>query len=156
MSFLCVQFSLKMNENNSKVVKLIFFVRFLGGLKIPKRHFEINWPLSLMCMTPWYCQYILCIGVGFNCVSLTQMFYPIRNTVDFVSKQFWSIFGLEHEFVKEFVNLFCLTIVRFLCMYNHNWLILRLARIYIPPKGQLISKCPFGVTESTKKATKFL
>ena len=24
------------------------------------------------------------------------------------------------------------------------------------PKGQLISKCPFGVTKSTKKPTKFL
>ena len=28
------------------VVKLIFFVRFLGELKIPKRHFVINWPLA--------------------------------------------------------------------------------------------------------------
>ena len=25
--------------------KVEFFVRFLGELKIPKRHFEINWPL---------------------------------------------------------------------------------------------------------------
>ena len=47
MSF---QFSLKMNENNSIwgtiVVKSIFFVRFLGELKISKIHFEINWPLG--------------------------------------------------------------------------------------------------------------
>ena len=39
-----------MNENNSTyrtiVVKLNFFVRFLGELKIPKRHFETNWPLA--------------------------------------------------------------------------------------------------------------
>ena len=37
-------------KNNSTwgiiVVKLNFFIRFLGELKIPKRHFEINWPLK--------------------------------------------------------------------------------------------------------------
>ena len=27
--------------------KVEFFVRFLGELKIPKRHFEINWPLPI-------------------------------------------------------------------------------------------------------------
>ena len=45
------QFSQKTNENNSTwgiiVVKSIFFVLFLGELKIPKRHFEINLPLAL-------------------------------------------------------------------------------------------------------------
>ena len=50
MSFLCHQFSKKTNENNltwgTIVVKSNFFVRFLGELKIPKRHFEINWPLA--------------------------------------------------------------------------------------------------------------
>ena len=49
MSFLCPQFSQKTNENNliwgTIVVKLNFFVLYLGELKIPKRHFEINWPL---------------------------------------------------------------------------------------------------------------
>ena len=39
----------QMNENNSTwgtiVVKSDFYVRFLRELKIPKRHFEINWPL---------------------------------------------------------------------------------------------------------------
>ena len=28
------------------IVKSNFFIRFLGELKIPKRHFEINWPLA--------------------------------------------------------------------------------------------------------------
>ena len=50
MSFWCLQFSQKTNENNSTygtiVVKLKFFVRSLGELKIPKRHLEINWPLA--------------------------------------------------------------------------------------------------------------
>ena len=50
MSFWYLQFSQKMNENNSTwctiVVKLNIFVRFLGELKIPKRHFDINWPLA--------------------------------------------------------------------------------------------------------------
>ena len=49
MSFWCLQFSQKMNENNSTwgtlVVKSNFFVRFFGELKVPKGHFEINWPL---------------------------------------------------------------------------------------------------------------
>ena len=40
----------KTNENNStwgtKVVNSIFFRLFLGELKIPKRHFEINLPLG--------------------------------------------------------------------------------------------------------------
>ena len=41
--------SQNMNENKSTwgitVEKSNFFVCFLGELKIPKRHFEINWPL---------------------------------------------------------------------------------------------------------------
>ena len=44
------QFSQEMNEKNSTlgtmVVKSNIFVRFLGELKIPKRHFEIDWPLQ--------------------------------------------------------------------------------------------------------------
>ena len=50
MSFWCLQFSQKSNENNSTwgtlLVKSNFFLRFLEELKIPKRHFEINWPLA--------------------------------------------------------------------------------------------------------------
>ena len=47
MSFWCLQFSQKTNENNSTwgTVVVEFFIYFLGELKIPKRHFEINWPL---------------------------------------------------------------------------------------------------------------
>ena len=51
MSFWYLQFSQKTNEKirlyyygtSSRIV----FVRFLGELKTPKRHFEINWPLVL-------------------------------------------------------------------------------------------------------------
>ena len=50
MSFWCLQFSQKMNGNNSTwgtiAVKSNVFVSFLGELKIPKRHFEINWPFK--------------------------------------------------------------------------------------------------------------
>ena len=50
MSFSYLQFSPKTNEkiwryyygSSSRIV----FVRFLEKLKTPKRHFEINWPLS--------------------------------------------------------------------------------------------------------------
>ena len=33
------------NVNFAIVVKSNFFVRFSGELKVPKGHFEINWPL---------------------------------------------------------------------------------------------------------------
>ena len=40
----------KTNENKSTwgtiVVKSNFFIPYFGELKIPKRHFEINWPLA--------------------------------------------------------------------------------------------------------------
>ena len=55
MSFWCLQFSQKTNQNNLTWgtivagVKSNCFVRFLGESKIPKRHFEINW--SLKCTT---------------------------------------------------------------------------------------------------------
>ena len=50
-SIWCLQFSQKTNENNSTFFyhssKVEFFVHFLGELTIPKRHFEINWPLAV-------------------------------------------------------------------------------------------------------------
>ena len=46
MSFCCLQFSPKTKETNPTLctigVKWFVLVRFLGELKIPKRHFEIN------------------------------------------------------------------------------------------------------------------
>ena len=49
MSFWCLQFSQKKKESNltagTLVVKSNFFVCVWGESKIPKRHFEINWPL---------------------------------------------------------------------------------------------------------------
>ena len=51
MSFWCLQFFQKTNENNSTwgiiVVMSNFFVSFLEELSIPKSHFEINWALGL-------------------------------------------------------------------------------------------------------------
>ena len=53
MSFWYLQFSQKTNEkirlNYYGTSSRIVFVCFLGELKIPKRHFEINWPLALLC-----------------------------------------------------------------------------------------------------------
>jgi hypothetical protein len=50
MSFWCLESFKKTNENKSTcgiiVGKLIFFVRFLEELRIPKSPFEINWPLG--------------------------------------------------------------------------------------------------------------
>ena len=49
MYLLCLQFFQNTNENNSTwgtiVIRSNFFVRFVEELKIPKRYFEINWPL---------------------------------------------------------------------------------------------------------------
>ena len=36
----------KQTKTNNIEVKSNFFVRFLGELRIPKRPFEINWPLA--------------------------------------------------------------------------------------------------------------
>ena len=51
MSIWCLQFFQKMNEKlrpNYYATSCRFvFVRFLEELKIPKRHFEINWPLQI-------------------------------------------------------------------------------------------------------------
>ena len=52
MSFWCLQFSQEKKENKSTwgilLVKLNFFVHFLGELKITKKHFENSWPLKSM------------------------------------------------------------------------------------------------------------
>ena len=49
MSFCYLQFSQRTNEKNQLYCygtsSQIVFVRVLGELKAPKRHFEINWPL---------------------------------------------------------------------------------------------------------------
>ena len=53
ISFWYLQFSQKTNEKKKidfttmvPSASWIVFVCFLGELKIPKRHFEINWPLG--------------------------------------------------------------------------------------------------------------
>ena len=50
MSFWYLQFSQKTNEKIPlyffSTLSQIVFVHFLGELKTPKRHFEINWPLT--------------------------------------------------------------------------------------------------------------
>ena len=50
MSFWYLQFSQKLNEKirlyYNGTSSWIVFVHFLGELKTPKRHFEINWPLG--------------------------------------------------------------------------------------------------------------
>ena len=51
--FWCLQLFQKTNENHSTwgtivVILGFFIVRFLEELKIPTRHFEINWPLDII------------------------------------------------------------------------------------------------------------
>ena len=59
MSYWYLQFSKKMNEKIRHYYygtsNWIVFVRFLGELKTPKRHFEINWPLELNRKTKMTC-----------------------------------------------------------------------------------------------------
>ena len=51
MPFWYLQFSQKKNEKIQNyyygTLSPIVFVPFLGELKTPKRHFEINWPLPV-------------------------------------------------------------------------------------------------------------
>ena len=86
MSFWCLQFSQKTNENNPTwgtiVVKSNFFVCFLGELKIPKRHFEINWPLATAA-------YIFLVDV----VSVAT----IWATAQYVERRLLHIFYLIHH-----------------------------------------------------------
>ena len=93
MSFCCFQFSQKTNKNNSTwgtiVVKSNFFIHFLGVLKIPRRHFEINWPLTsitknvfeniivlnrsmsrLVAQARWFLKQLLAIRNSFQCLLL--------------------------------------------------------------------------------------
>ena len=81
MSFWYLQFSQKANEKiplyyygtSSRIV----FVRFLGELKIPKRHFEINWPVpesrnSLYYFHTWF-------FLNFRCKLLGNQYqYPVQ------------------------------------------------------------------------------
>jgi hypothetical protein len=58
MSFWCLQILPKKPENKSTcgiiVVKLNFFVHFLGELRIPKSPFEINSPLIIQLLLQMY------------------------------------------------------------------------------------------------------
>ena len=46
MSFWCLQFFQKTNENNLTWGTIVIKLNFLGKLKIPKRHIQIKWPLT--------------------------------------------------------------------------------------------------------------
>ena len=74
MSVWWLQCSQKTNKNNSTwgtiVVMLNFFILFLEELKIPKRHFEINWPLAL--------GFYICIHYSTNSLQLkAKIFYKL-------------------------------------------------------------------------------
>ena len=61
MSFWYLHFSQKTNKKVQlyyyNTSSLIVFIRFLGELKTPKRHFEINWTLVSVCPDFFICQF---------------------------------------------------------------------------------------------------
>ena len=65
-------FSQKMNESKSTwgiiEVKSIFFVQFLGELRIPKSPFEINWPLEAIGGS-------FCGSASYNLIPLYSFFF---------------------------------------------------------------------------------
>ena len=89
MLFWCLQFSQKTNGKNSTwvtiVVKSNFFIRFLGELKLLKRHFEINWPLAEF--------WIHFFRPEFNshCDLWVQLLGQFRNYESEFSRTFWPI-----------------------------------------------------------------
>ena len=106
----------KKNENNSTwgtiVVKSNFFVRFLGELKIPKRHFEINWPPDLFWMTSFYNYFRLhLLGIPFILVCRNSNFrinlpkYLKRNIHIFLD--IFLTYLLSTFLVKWFSDAFC-------------------------------------------------
>ena len=71
MYFWCLQFSQKMNENNSTRGTIV-----VGELKIQKRHFKINWPLVFRsCTCKWR---ILCISWDLLTRILRNTLFPKR------------------------------------------------------------------------------
>ena len=117
MSFWCLQFSQKTNENNSNwgtiVVKSNFFVRFLGELKIPKRHFEINWPL----LRSWkphellYAFELYILGVNWTIIIIFSL-YQILVMDPFVD----DVFKLNYRFANKISNLSSNFILPRLCL----------------------------------------
>ena len=96
MSFWCLQFSQKWTKAiRLEVVKSNFFVRFLGELKIPKKHFEINWPLvnkgwiiAILCVNTEALALLLCF---YQCMPSYQLHCarraePVRSSASRPSK----------------------------------------------------------------------
>ena len=134
MSFLGLQFSQKTNENNSTwgtiVVKSIFFFRFLGELKIPKRHFEINWPLGAL--TELSCSWI----VGFKSEFWRKLPVDCTNKA---TNLFWLpkarswCFCLTHEdahWAQWLLGLWKLFIEMFWKPYTFHWQFLRMISFF--------------------------
>ena len=53
-----------------QVVKLNFIIQFLGQLKIPKRHFEINWPLIVCKFNIDFSNILIPLCCCFSCKSI--------------------------------------------------------------------------------------
>ena len=137
MAFWCLQFTQKTNEINSTwgtiVVKSNFFVHSLGELKIPKRHFEINWPLAL--------------SISYKIVSCHWI---LRMTILFLFQlvHFCPLFWFSNDFFPE---PWCETKVQ-------RWDLLK-SRTSVfftlyDRKGQKVSKNNIFAFNSSKKRTK--
>ena len=93
MSFLYLQFSQKTNEKiwlyyygtSSRIV----FVNFLGELKPPKRHFEINWPL---CTSFWE---NASFSFGYRVVFLSTVA---------INRKVWDTYDYTLKMLKEIMS----------------------------------------------------
>ena len=135
MSFWYLQFSQKMNEKNQLygTSSRIVFVRFLKELKTPKRHFEINWPLSSTLNNDDLNEEMPLILIK-NIVTLTIFKWTSDCSINFlILRDFLKIkIDFEwisphceseslHTYLKFCQNLNTLVVVsRYLSMYSHK------------------------------------
>ena len=98
------------------IVKSNFFVRFLGELKIPIRHFEINWPLaeeSQRVAKPHIQKLRFCTVAERICLSykspysqLEQLLHICKNQVDIL------LLALQHvDLLNQIWSIACAEIL---------------------------------------------
>ena len=95
MSFWYLQFPQKMNKKQFDFrydrSKVFFFIRFLGELKTPQRHFEINWPLEY---NEWK-------KVFLSNENSDQRKLK-KNPTHFSGKRIWIIIDAHQRFILQF------------------------------------------------------
>ena len=111
MSFWYLRFSQKTNEK----IRLYYYgtyhsrivlVRFLGELKTPKRHFEINWPLSYTINLVGINQKISSLHDHKFCLFLLYFQYDRISLVpyEFIINSINMYTSLNQKFLKHFLT----------------------------------------------------